>query len=136
MKTAEEIVHALKNPLKAPFKVTFEVFVSSDRKEIADLEKKIEKLNARPIESFMTNNKPFDRQEAQNKKDSRINSIKNNAVDPTRLLERLDVHTKRYAAVKEYFQTKFKTIPLENPLVFFDDDALRIDIGYGPLPLS
>lgn len=39
---------------------------------------------------------------------------------------------KKYNAIKAYFENKIKQNQLENPLIYFDDNDLRVDVGYGP----
>lgn len=47
------------------------------------------------------------------------------------ILQRADKHQERYNALKNSFTRKIAELQLTNPLIHFDDTAMRIDIGYG-----
>ncbi|MDX2165007.1 MAG: membrane-targeted effector domain-containing toxin, partial [Gammaproteobacteria bacterium] len=43
-----------------------------------------------------------------------------------------DNEKKQYNLLKHYFEDKKNLLDLRNPLIFYDDNAMRVDIGYGP----
>ena len=136
MQTKDEMIHALQTPQKAPFRVTFEIFASTERRDIAKWPKKLAELMKQPAMAFLIGHKTetSTAEAAETVKAESIDNIKkNNLITPAnRLLSRLEKHTARYNRVKEYFNQKIIELGLTNPLIFFDDKALRIDIGYGP----
>jgi hypothetical protein len=43
-----------------------------------------------------------------------------------------EINEENYRNLKDYFEKKIKSLRLKNPLIFYDDEAMRIDVGYGP----
>lgn len=129
-----QIMDALTNPAKAPFKVTFEIFVNPDRKELANLEKIIGNLEKSLPFSFVRPSKwaTTSLEEAETAKRRAIQYERDNAPPPQEVLEASDVDREKYGKLKKLFEEVIKKLDLKDPLIFYDDKALRIDIGYGP----
>lgn len=135
IQTKDEMIHALQTPQKAPFRVTFEIFASTERRDIAKWPKKLAELMKLPAMEFLMEHEreTYTAEAAEANKAESIDWVKKNLIEPAnRLLSRLEIHTAQYNRVKEYFNQKIIELGLTNPLIFFDDKALRIDIGYGP----
>ncbi|WP_133139569.1 membrane-targeted effector domain-containing toxin [Legionella genomosp. 1] len=136
MKDKSEIINALQNPQKAPFRVAFEIFASTDREKIAKWPKELAEYLKIPDIQFHRQDESgtITAEAAKAAKAAAIAYYQSRSLDEpaTRLLSGLEKHTVRYNRVKEYFNQKIRELNLSDPLVFFDDKALRIDIGYGP----
>lgn len=137
MQTKEEMIQALQAPKKASFRVTFEIFASTERRGIAKWPKELAELMKIPAMEFFSTRSERETSAAKAAEARKAEAIEarkdKNLTEPAnRLLNRLEKHTGRYNRVKEYFNQKIIELGLTNPLIFFDDKALRIDIGYGP----
>ncbi|HEV2614015.1 MAG TPA: hypothetical protein VGV92_04835, partial [Gammaproteobacteria bacterium] len=42
------------------------------------------------------------------------------------------IERQNYVSLKAYFEEKKRRLKLDAPLIFYDDEAMRIDLGYGP----
>jgi len=128
MKSKEEIIQNLQTSQKAPFKVTFEIFESNDRKFIADYSQ---------MSNYSTQLFADDTSSPQNAKAIKEEildiSRKKNQERAIKLLKNLQADTQNYNEIKTYFTKKISELGLQDPLIHFDDMALRIDIGYGLL---
>ena len=122
MQTKDEMIHALQTPQKAPFRVTFEIFASTERRDIAKWPKKLAELMKQPAMAFLIGHKTetSTAEAAETVKAESIDNIKkNNLITPAnRLLRSLEKHTARYNRVKEYFNQKIIELGLTNPLIF------------------
>ncbi|MCE3043534.1 membrane-targeted effector domain-containing toxin [Legionella sp. 16cNR16C] len=140
MKDKYEMINALQNPQKAPFRVAFEIFASTDREKIAKWPKKLAELLKIPDIDFhrQDGSEAITAEAAKAAKTEAIEYYQSSGLDApaSRLLDGLEKHRARYYKVKEYFDQKIRELNLSNPLLFFDDQALRIDIGYGPKEMS
>lgn len=137
MKTKDQMIHALQTPQRAPFRVTFEIFASTERKNIAKWPKKLAHLKGRDAKRFVFN-KNADSEAAERQKATVIEASEDEYLTQpaSKLQDSLERHTERYNKIKKYFEEKIIGLGLTNPLIFFDDEALRIDIGYGPKEIS
>jgi hypothetical protein len=127
MLSKDEIVRALQSPQRAPFSVCFEIFSSEDRGRIAKFDRKWSEER----EQFEN-----DHPECDIKLAEEFFRISNLTQPAARLLERLDLHTHRFNALKQFFLQEIGKHGIAQPLIFFDEMALRIDIGYGPKEIS
>lgn len=132
MKMKEEIVSALQKPQKASFRVTFEIFASTDRRAVAKWPRKLDHYVTEPAMNWIYKRGTITLEEAETAKARAIERERSNIdVISEEIINRVAKHTERYNKIKEYFLQKTQELGLINPLVFFDDKALRIDIGYG-----
>lgn len=130
-KKSTPLTDAVKHPAKASFRVIYEIFASLDRQRLARSE--IGALRKLPVSYFAPIGATAeDLASAAEKRKVATPSVETKALMEERLRDTLTSHRTRYTALKQYFEEKIRSIPLENPLVFFDDNALRIDIGYDP----
>ncbi|KTD51866.1 hypothetical protein Lqui_0710 [Legionella quinlivanii] len=140
MKNTSEMINALQNPQKAPFRVAFEIFASTDREKIAKWPKELAEYLKIPDIQFHRQDvsDAINAEDAKAAKATAIAYYQSRSLDEpaSRLLSGLEKHTARYNRVKEYFKQKISELNLSNPLIFFDDQALRVDIGYGPKEIS
>lgn len=129
-----EMIERLKNPVRAAWafshNVTYEIFLSPNHKKLASLDREISKIENMSTRDLVGPH--FTDQNAEAIKQKNIEELRKQAVNPEDLLGDILQHKKRYNKVKKYFEDKVKELGLENPLLFFDDIALRIDIGYSP----
>jgi len=134
LNSPEQILSALQNPAKVPFIVTYEIFASQDRRKLANLDKDIADIEKIEPYRFVF---PRERTttsllEAEFSKKSHIQERRKQAPSPEKISKSLNTDIKAYDGLKKFFNDRIKEIGLENPLIFYDDKALRIDIGYGP----
>ena len=133
LNTGESLIQALEHPARAGFKIAYEIFASSDRKKLAHLPNEIRRYEQMPARSFFLRDTPDKTDsDAEREKSDILEGLRLSAPKPARMLRRLEEHKARYDALKTYFENKIRELGLQDPLIFFDDNALRIDIGYGP----
>ncbi len=124
-----EMMAALTKPKKASFPVAYEIFASTSRKEIAYLENKIETYKAMSPFAFVYKPEKHSLEDAELRKRQTIESFQEKAPKPEELLDSLKDDLNTHIQLKMYFEAEIKRLGLDSPLIFFDDDALRIDIG-------
>jgi len=88
-----------------------------------DSSTKEEKLD---LQSPIVRHKPYRKltffaEDDSSAKDSRISE------EPQKETEK-----EQYEALKKYFEGKVDALHLRDPLIFYDDRAMRVDVGYGP----
>jgi hypothetical protein len=130
MRSKEEMVQSLQNPKNGGFPVTYVLFPSEDRQKIAYLPMEIEKIKKWPKEKFAIGTEDIEGQ-----RNSLMDWMRDQASSES-LINGFGKDTLGYYKLKSYFEAKIKELDLKNPLIFFDDDAYRIDIGYGEKEFS
>lgn len=130
-----QMIDRLKKPERAGWiashRVTYEIFMTPGHKELAHLDKKIIDMKNSSVDSWTINGR-LTTQEAEKDKQRCLARLGERQRSPETLLGDVSQETERYKIVKKYFEDKIKALGLKNPLIFFDDVALRIDIGYPP----
>jgi len=114
----QQLIEHLTNPTyKAPFEVASQIFIDTSYKYLADLEVVVAYDGTE--EEKNTNRKIL------------ISNFKTKMERPDQ--QKLE----RYQTLRQYFVTKAEELGLpasgsEKSLIFFDDKAMRVDVGYGP----
>jgi len=122
----EEFIAALKKQAQAPFHVAYEIFSDDLHKFFAELYQDIE--DAKHLSEFS------DEEAERAKQADRIDFFTEqaNLYVTEGKVSRNIVNVKCYQRLKEYFVQETKKLGLNNPLIFFDDEAQLVKIGYGP----
>ncbi len=118
-----DLLKAIRHPAHPPFRVTYEFYPNSTVwTRFANIEKDNEYYRNLSQDSDLY---PLrDKLIADNNKDAQnLNEYLFNTQDNDQIV---------YEKLKKYYEEKIKELKLDNPLVFFDDNAFRVDTGYGP----
>ena len=125
---------------EAPFEITYEIFINPGYKKLAYMDREIRAVENRSLSSFMlpprfTGDTTLTEEELnikrQKRKTSLIKSIRDSTPTPDKLSTERAMNVQQYSKMKEYFEKRIHELGLKNPLIFYDENALRIDIGYG-----
>lgn len=126
-----DLIYNLQNPGKAPFVVRFEIFASEILQAIANWPKNHAKYQQQPAQYFVHSiESPASAEQHKARFIDILEQQINSKVQRT--VSRIELYANRYASFKNYFEQRIIKIQLSNPLVFYDDKAMRIDLGYGP----
>lgn len=127
---AVQLKAALQNPSRGSFPVVYEIFISTQRRELAYFEKRLGDLKTMPAQMFFGPAVTDVPKNAEEYKQRTISAVAGEEPDAKKILEQLSKHTEKYVKLKKYFQEKIVALGLEDPLIYFDDEALRVDVGY------
>ena len=121
-------------PLKAPFRVAYEIYSNPRMRYLANLGRRLAYEESRSPMDFVSSDDRATTSEhdALMLKELAISYLKDNAPTAKEFATTKDSDRQNYMRLKNYFEIKIKELQLVSPLVFFDDEAMRIDVGYGP----
>lgn len=132
----KRFMNSLNNPKSAPFIAAYEVFSNMGHKDLRDRKRGIDSFEKQPASEFA-----FLLKDPENSSISALNTAKAAFLEISlesinsvsiQILNNMNADQERYTFIKNYFLNKIKELEINDSLIFFDDDALRIDIGYGP----
>lgn len=128
------ITNSIINPTKAPFKRAYTIYASYEREKVDKMYRQIKEVEATPAIEFVRRSERnnISNEAAEAIKTEFLKQLHSMIPSEEKLQSRSEVHRERYKQLKKYFEDKITELGLKQPLIFFDEAALRIDIGYGP----
>lgn len=118
-------------PKKAPFRVVYEVY-RVPRAEDRVARQRMRASHQHPRRDKLSRALNFEEDSPTPKTLFFVNNDTPAETSPRSHESQHDNEKEHYNLLKHYFEDKKNLLGLRNPLIFYDDNAMRVDIGYGP----
>ena len=131
--TPHDIIHSITHPQRGSFGLhAFEIQVGDLSRNLLKIQHTIDELESLPLSAFCFPGKNYSETKLLETREFALNTQRRQMPSTNDILDQRENDEGTYEKLKGYFKEKSKELGLEGPLIFYDDTALRIDIGYGP----